>query len=56
MHTVYIFINKWRFRLDYEGLQLWGAGFFIKPNRFDELKARLQSIVAYWDGSQHPNR
>jgi DNA-binding response OmpR family regulator len=31
-------------------------GYFIKPNSFDELKARLQSIVSYWEGSQHPNR
>jgi CheY-like chemotaxis protein len=31
-------------------------GYFVKPNTFEELKSRLQSIVAYWDGSQHPNR
>ena len=31
-------------------------GYFIKPNSFDELKSRLQSIVSYWEGSQHPNR
>ena len=31
-------------------------GYFIKPNSFDELKTRLQSIVSYWEGSQHPNR
>ena len=31
-------------------------GYFIKPNSFNELKTRLQSIVSYWEGSQHPNR
>ena len=31
-------------------------GYFIKPNSFEELKERLQSIVSYWDDSQHPNR
>jgi CheY-like chemotaxis protein len=31
-------------------------GYFIKPNSFNELKTRLQNIVSYWEGSQHPNR
>jgi CheY-like chemotaxis protein len=31
-------------------------GYFIKPNSFEGLKRRLQSIMSYWDDSQHPNR
>lgn len=31
-------------------------GYFIKPNSLGDLKAMLQSIVTYWEGSQHPNR